>query len=202
MKKLLITFLTGILAISCVGCAKDKTNMELDISQMKSICELATMECYYHNVAKYKDDDAEGILWWKKDRNFWMEYSGIVTVGLDISQVEVNVNSENVIITIPPAEILDVKVDETSLTQDSFIVAKNSAKIEAEHQTEAFKEAQSDMEEAAKNNSTLLITAQQQAQKLLTDYVNNIGKQIGKEYTITWEYTENTEESNLESDNA
>ena len=45
--------------------------VEPKASQMKSICELATMECYYHNVAKYKEENAEGVLWWKKDKVFW-----------------------------------------------------------------------------------------------------------------------------------
>ncbi|MBB5185345.1 hypothetical protein HNQ43_001399 [Faecalicoccus acidiformans] len=198
MKKILIRFLTAIIGVSCVGCTKDKSDMGLDVSQMKSICELATIECYYHNVAKYKDDDVEGILWWKKDRNFWMEYSGVVTVGIDISQIDIDVHDESVTITIPPAEILGVKVDETSLTEDSFVIAENSAKVEAEHQTEAFKDAQNDMEKEAKNNSTLLSSAQQRAQKLLTDYIDNIGKQTGKEYTITWKYIDNSENSNTE----
>lgn len=35
------------------------------VSQMKSICELATIDCYYHNVAKYSEDDATGVLWLK-----------------------------------------------------------------------------------------------------------------------------------------
>lgn len=35
------------------------------VSQMKSICELATIDRYYHNVAKYSEDDATGVLWLK-----------------------------------------------------------------------------------------------------------------------------------------
>ena len=85
------------------------------------------------------------------------------------------------------------KVDNATLTEDSFIVAKNSAKVEAEHQTAAFKEAQSKMQEAASNDTALLSNAQQRAQKLLEDYVNNIGNCIGKKYKINWTFEDNVQ---------
>ena len=86
------------------------------------------------------------------------------------------------------------KVDENTLTPDSFIVASGSAKVEAEHQMEAFKEAQARMKEEASNDSVLLANAQQRAQKLLEDYVNNIGACVGKQYRINWIYLNDTEE--------
>lgn len=196
MKKIIGIILTFAMCISFTACShSDKSDKDISpqVSQMKSICELATMQCYYHNVAKYNKGDASGALWWKKDRKFWVEYSGIVTIGVDTSLVTIEVNEENVTITIPPAKVLECKVDETTLTEDSFIVAKNSAKVEAEHQTEAFKDAQSKMEAAAANDTVLLANAQQRAQKLLEDYVANIGNIVGKSYQIEWVYLEGAE---------
>lgn len=163
-------------------------------SQMKTICELATMDCYYHNVAKYSEDDASGVLWWKKDRKFWIEYAGIVTIGIDVTLVKMSVSGENVTIIIPPAKVLGCKVDEKTLTEDSFIVAKDSAKVEAKHQIEAFKQAQAKMQEEASKDAVLLASAQQRAQKLLEDYINNIGNYIGKNYHIEWIYLEGAKE--------
>lgn len=199
MKKIISIILIVIMSFSLVACSnKKETNREIEpqASQMKSICELATMKCYYHNVAKYMDDDATGMLWWKKDRKFWVEYSGIVTIGIDTSLVNIEVDEENVTITIPPAKVLGCKVDEETLTEDSFIVAKDSAKVEAEHQIEAFKEAQTKMQEEASSDTVLLANAQQRAQKLLEDYVNNIGNCVGKTYSIKWVYLEGAEELN------
>lgn len=76
-RKIIALILTLALSFICVSCAKKQT-IKPQVLQMKSICELATMECYYHNVAKYTEEDAEGILFWKKDKKFWIEYSGIV----------------------------------------------------------------------------------------------------------------------------
>ena len=196
MKKYLSVILIIMMCFSSVSCAKEIKNIAPETSQMKSICELAVMECYYHNVAKYKEENATGILWWEKDRHFWMEYAGIVTIGVDTSLMNIEVEDENVTITIPPAKVLGCKVDETTLTEDSFIVAKNSAKVEAEHQTEAFKSAKAKLESEAKSNFTLLAAAQQRVQKLLEDYVTNIGNSVGKTYKIKWIYLEGAEELN------
>ena len=196
MKKYLSVILIIMICFSSMACAKEVKNIAPDTARMKSICELAVMECYYHNVAKYKEENATGMLWWEKDRHFWMEYAGIVTIGVDTSLMNIEVEDENVTITIPPAKVLGCKVDETTLTEDSFIVAQNSAKVEAEHQTEAFKSAKDKLESEAKSNFTLLAAAQQRVQKLLEDYVANIGNSVGKTYKIKWIYLEGAEELN------
>ncbi len=195
MKKLVCLFIIFTMCITTASCSKDNTLKEIEpqASQMKSICELATMRCYYHNVAKYTEENASGMWFWEKDRKFWVEYAGIVNIGIDTSKVKMEVKKDNVNITIPQAQVLDCKVDNATLTEDSFIVTKNSAKVEAEHQTAAFKEAQSKMQEAASNDTALLSNAQQRAQKLLEDYVNNIGNCIGKKYKINWTFEDNVQ---------
>ena len=110
--------------------------------------------------------------------------------------LKIDIDDKTVTITIPPAKVLGCKVDEKTLTKDSFIVANNSAKVEAEHQTEAFKEAQAKMQEEASKDTVLLANAQQRAQKLLEDYVNNIGDCVGKNYSIKWVYLDGAKELN------
>lgn len=196
MKKVIGFVLVAVMILSMAACSNNEKELEPQAAQMKTICELGTMQCYYHNVAKYMDDDAAGMLLWKKDRKFWVEYSGVVTIGVDASLVDMEVDGENVTITIPPAKVLGCKVDEKTLTKDSFIVAKGSAAVEAEHQTEAFKDAQAKMQEEASNDTVLLANAQQRAQKLLENYVNNIGDCVGKTYNIKWVYLDDTDELN------
>ena len=158
---------------------------------IKSICELATMECYYHNVAKYEKEDVEGILLWKKDKKFWMEYSGTVTVGIDASKLSIEVKDDMVRITIPEAEVLANEVNEEEFNEDSMVVEDGSAKVKAEDQTAALKKAQKNMVKEAKNDKVLLANARERAKTLLEEYVNNIGTAVGKNYTIDWvEYKE------------
>lgn len=183
--------ISAMLTLSLAACSNTEpapVDMEPKTSQMKAICELAVMDCYYHNVAKYELKDAEGFLWWTKDKNFWIEYSGVVTLGVDVSRVTVEVDGTKVTISIPAAEVLSCTVDSSSLTEDSYIVAKDSAAIEAEDEIEAFSVAQADLEATASQDTALLASAQQQAQQLLEDYITNIGKATGKSYSIEWIY--------------
>ncbi len=199
MKKIISILLVFMLAFFCMACAKTtepKQEIVPQALQMKAICELATMKCYYHNVAKYTQEDAAGILWWKKDRRFWIEYDGIVTMGIDASLVDIEVDNDTVTITIPPAKVLGFEVDETTLNEDSYIVDTKSAKVKAEHQTEAFKQAQDHMKEEAEKDTLLLANTQQRAQKLLEDYVNNIGNCVEKTYNIKWIYLDGAKELN------
>lgn len=191
MRKGLLLICFGLMLLCC-ACGKEDVQIQPQETQMRSICELATLECYYHNVAKYKEEDAEGILLWKKDKHFWMEYEGVVTLGIDASLVTIDVNGTEVSITIPKARILDCKVNEESLTPESIIVAQKSADVKAEDQMLAFAEAQGKMQETAAADTTLLANAQQRAQKLLEDYVNNIGNVTGQQYNIKWIYVDET----------
>ena len=191
MNKLMCILISAVLTLSLAACSNTEpapVDMEPKTSQMKAICELAVMDCYYHNVAKYELKDAEEFLWWTKDKNFWIEYSGVVTLGVDVSRVTVEVDGTKVTISIPAAEVLSCTVDSSSLTEDSYIVAQDSAAIEAEDEIAAFSVAQADLEATASQDTALLASAQQQAQQLLEDYITNIGKATGKSYSIEWIY--------------
>ena len=203
MKKIISVLFVMVLCMTCVACGKDETQkkgIEPETAQMKTICELATIDCYYHNVAKYDEKDASGVLWWKKNRKFWIEYAGVVTVGIDAAQVDLKVDGDLVTITIPAAEVQGCKVDPDTLTKDSFIVAKDSAAVEAEHETEALQEAQDKMEQAAREDTALLAYAQQRAQKLLEEYVQNVGDAVGKEYQVKWVYLDKNPGLQVEND--
>ena len=72
-----------VLAVSscCLaGCSNEKK--EADFSEINSVCELATLKCYYHNVAK-AETEASGLFKWlgKGYKKIWTEYSGIVELG-------------------------------------------------------------------------------------------------------------------------
>lgn len=191
MKSLLCLVLALVMVFGLSAC-QPQTAAEPQVSQMQAICELATMDCYYHNVAKFKAEDVEGFLWFKKDKHFWIEYAGQVTLGIDATLVTMEVKGSDVTITIPPAVVLDCQVDSSSLSKDSFIVAKGSANITAEDEVAAFQVAQEHMRSAAANDPVLLLNAQQRAQSLLEDYVRNIGKQTGIDYIIHWVQVDET----------
>ena len=112
----------------------------------------------------------------------------MVEFGVDASKVKMEVDGTQVTISIPEAKVLNSKVDSSSLTKESYIVAKNSVEITWEDETAAFENAEEHLMETASNDSTLLAMAQQRVQSLLEDYVNNIAEITGKKYTIKWIY--------------
>lgn len=191
MRQILASLLAAVLLLTCTSCASNQTvapNMEPTTSQMRSICDLAVMECYYHNVAKYTEEDAEGILFWKKDKRFWIEYSGVVKIGVDASLITMDVQDTQVTISLPEAKVLSCKVDSSSLNATSYLVDQDSAKITAEDEVYALSQAQEQLMASASSDTALLTSAEQRVQTLLEDYITNIGNAVGKQYTIEWVY--------------
>lgn len=195
IKNQFIVFLLAIVLMFSLSACNNQAKVEIEpkISQIKTICELAVVDCYYHNVAKFNEKDAEGMLWWKKDKKFWIEYSGKVRIGVDLSLVSISVNGEKVKVTLPEAKVLSSTVDSSSLTNDSYIVDVNSAKISAEDEVKAFEVAQRQLVEHASSDTTLLANARDRVQTLIEDYIKNIGDAVGVEYQIDWNYIGSTQ---------
>ncbi len=176
-----------LLAGTLAGCAAEKP-VEVDFSGINSVCELATLKCYYHNVAK-SETEASGFfkglgVGYKK---IWTEYSGIVELGVDVNKVSIEKPDANGIvkITIPDAEILSVDLDEDSmsepLTDKGFMT-----KITKEEETAALAAAQEDMKKTAKENTSLLRQAKDRAKDIMEGYVINMGEMMGETYTVEW----------------
>lgn len=193
MKKIIALILSIAVLLVCIACGEqevivDEIEAKPEVTEMRMICELAVMECYYHNVAKYFEKDAEkGFLGiGKKDKRFWIEYSGVVKFGVDMEKVSIDVREDVITITLPKASVLNCKLDTSSLSKDSFVVDKKSAAVTADDQVRAFNEAQMKLEEVAKNDKVLLDSAQKRVMTLLENYINNISAAIGKQYEIKW----------------
>ena len=193
MKRIISVLLVALTLLLMAACGQQASGSEAQsvvepkASQMKSICELATMECYYHNVAK--SDTMKKVLWWNTDRRLWIEYTGIVKAGVDIDKIDMKVDGNTLTISLPKAEILSCKVDKDSLTEDSYVVEKHglgAGKITADIQTKTIRTAQENLKKAAKEDNELLSQAEERAKNLITDYVNRMGEATGETYEIKW----------------
>ena len=59
MKRIIVLFLAVAILFTCTACSQPvPVSIEPEISQMRAICEIAVMECYYHNVGKFHDKEA------------------------------------------------------------------------------------------------------------------------------------------------
>ena len=183
--------LVGTVVLCLTGCGKE--TQTADFSGVTSVCELATLKCYYHNVAK-AEAEASGIFakWLKTGyKKIWTEYSGIIEYGIDISQVTVSEPDKNgvVTVTMPDAQVLNVDVDEdslgTPLTDTGFLTS-----VTTEEKTTTLAGAQEAMEQQAKENTEMLSQAKARAKTLIEEYIKNVGESIGEEYTVEWKDAE------------
>lgn len=205
MKKKIVmaAILLGLLASLFPGCGKTGRQQEIaeestenlktpspDISQIRSICELATLECYYHNVAASTKEKGKGISHiGEKDREFWIEYSGVAKLGVNMSKVDMEVNGKDIVITIPKAELLGLS--DYTFSEDSYISEDdgiNKNPITPENQTQAVQEAQKQIREKFASDDAMLMRAQDRAKNLIENYINQLGEIWGAEYQITWIY--------------
>lgn len=183
--------LVGTVVLCLTGCGKEIQTA--NFSGVTSVCELATLKCYYHNVAK-AETEASGIFakWLKTGyKKIWTEYSGIIEYGIDISQVTVSEPDKNgvVTVTMPDAQVLNVDVDEdslgTPLTDTGFLTS-----VTTEEKTTTLAGAQEAMEQQAKENTEMLSQAKARAKTLIEEYIKNVGESIGEEYTVEWKDAE------------
>ena len=185
--KFTCVILITLLSINCLfGCGSQK--QKPDFSSIKSVCELSTLKCYYHNVATY-EKNAHGLLkvFGSGYKKIWIEYSGIVNLGIDINKVDISEPDTNNVITIkiPDAEVQSTSLDKSTLSEpltDKGVFTKKTT----EEKTEALSSAQQNMKETAQKDTSLLAQAKEHAKLILQGYINNLGEEFNEEYTIKW----------------
>ena len=159
--------------------------------QVKTICQLAVLECEYHNLAKYQDGQkVERFLWMTKGKRFWVEYSATAVLGIDADQVSMELQGDVVSITLPRARVLNCKVNGDSLSKDSYIVDKDSAPVTAQDEVAAFQDAQDGLQKTVEADNNMMNLAQKRAEELLRNYVNSLAKATGTEYRVEFHYIE------------
>ncbi|MBR5266016.1 MAG: DUF4230 domain-containing protein [Clostridia bacterium] len=192
MKKLLsICLIMASLMTMLSGCAA-KEEVLPDIEQIRSICQLATLECHYNNVAtgiKEKHAGLAGLF--EKERDYWVEYNGIVKLGIDMDKVDISISGNTVTVAIPSAQVMGSDIDTSSFrvvsSEDGFL---NKNEITVEDQQKTVAEGQQEMIKTANENDSLLAVAQNRAKTLIKNYIDTMGEIAGKEYTIKWKNAE------------
>jgi len=193
-----------LICISLIACSKTTNSQDVEDTAKPEIImteedlnrkihlnsELATLEIKYNNVAIGNVKAKEGFgHWGEKDRSFWVEYSGTVKLGCDLSKVNVVVKNESVIVTIPEIQIIGNLDWETSsareyITPDSKF---NSNKISPDVKNQTVNRAQKDMKEKILNDEKLCSKAEENLKNIIESYVKEMSRLNGVEYKIEWE---------------
>ena len=198
---IIFTFLL-VIVILCYPNNK-KVSKKVDLSEyssINSICELASLRAFYHNVAMLEEEPSgkakffNDVVAWPFGgfvrtgyKQLWLEYNGVVEAGINAEEVQVNSPSTDGVVEVyvPDATILSVHADETSFSEP--ITEKGLfTSISGEEQMAAYSKAQNVMRQEAENDQDLLIRAKDNAKLILERYIINTGKEMGKEYSVKW----------------
>lgn len=111
-----------------------------------------------------------------------------------MSMVEMKVEGNKVIVSLPKAKLLSIDIDEEKINEDSYFYSKDNLvfknQITAEEQTQAINEAQTNMKNSVEENSQLLKMAQERAKALIEQYITQLGELSKTNYNIEWQYGE------------
>ena len=160
----------GIIAILVIGITliviksnDDKVDTTYLIATLEKASELTTAKINYKGITRY---ESSGIAIINKT-GFVMEYQATARTGIDVNEVEIKANdiTKEVIVTIPRAKILDVKVaaDSIKYYDEKFSIFNIDKKEEANKaQAQAEKIAKEEIQkmgvlELADNQSETLI---------------------------------------------
>lgn len=181
--------LCGAIIVTNVLSKTEQSNRQISESNIQRICELATLECYYHNVSNWSQD-AYGLLAFTGygEKKVWIEYDGMVRVGINAGGIKISdPDKDDVItVTIPAATILDKDLDENTISEISSdrTVLFFTDQVNTEDRRKALAAAQDDMEASASKNEMILGEAQERAKKIIERNILAAGESSGKQYKV------------------
>lgn len=195
MKRIRIIITIFFITICLTGCENGKIEkLEENINKMELMGNLITYKAYYHNVAEYEKKKGNGIEnIFEKDRELFIEYTGTINLGIDLSKVKVDVKGNKVNVFIPKAKVIgEPNVDEEDFRTENFIESQdgfiNKNPITIDDSTAAFNEAQNNMKENALKNEELLSLAQTRAKVLIEENIREFSKLKDDKYSINWKF--------------
>lgn len=197
MKKKINLSIILISILILTGCSNDKlSDLEKNLSNIELTGDLVVQKVYYHNVAEYTKEKDDGILHiFDTDRELWVEYTGTVELGIDLTKVKIETKGNKIEVFIPKTKILTPSIEQKA--SDSFKIYDskdgllNSNNLTMTDSTKAVKEAQEEMLDTVKKDTQLLRTAQLRSKNLIEERISIFSEIDESEYVINWTYEEN-----------
>ena len=173
-----IIVLVSIILFVVILCNKeDELDSTYIIARLENASELTTAKLHYTGMSEFEDDGIGFI----NGSDFKMVYEATARAGIDVSDIKVDVDNFNDVVwlTIPKAEILEVKVDMDSIKyfDEKFALFNFNSKEDAN-------KANAQVEEKAKEelkNMGILEMADSQAEALIKGLIQDV---IPKGYEI------------------
>lgn len=166
------------------------------LTKIEKICELSTVEAYYHNVAaetkpvSSKIGEILGNIGYKR---YWVEYDAIIKYGINAKKVKIeapNIKNE-VKVFIPEAEVLGEPILITELVQDPITDTGFLTTVTPEDKNKALENSIKTLKEESSKDVDNLKLARDRAKTFFEKYIVNAGKEMGVEYKVIFEDEKN-----------
>lgn len=171
-----------------------------DVGQIQYICQIATVQCYYHNVATARKQPGSGIAHLgEQETPFWFEYSATATFGIEAGSITMNIEGDEIYVHLPHATILDGAVNVIPDSVSDPVCRpnawyRNDVEITAVDVTNAMSRANDRIYDQIVNDPYIINIADSQAQSLIQNYIDQIVSLSGREYEVHFVYDETEEE--------
>lgn len=187
VKKVKLMIAGGILAVILVAVAflmprlfsskvpQVTTITKASLEKVLEISDLETLDYTYNSIVDIMDEDGETA-------KYHVAYEGVVTAGIDFEKIGVSVedDTKTVVVTVPEAEVQNVYVDMGTM---EYIFEKDRYETETVSQ-EAYHFCCEDLEKKAKEETSLLTIARDNAVEAVNALISPWVEQMDEEYHV------------------
>ncbi|MFQ9921981.1 MAG: DUF4230 domain-containing protein [Beduini sp.] len=182
-----IVFVVIVAAISLtigsfIGGKQSKPEITSDLitQQLRSASELTTLEYLYTNIGKFENNiDFNGWNIPLTTKEFVLSYDGVIKAGIDLEALEVKVEGQKIVVTLPQATITSHVIDEKSI--QLFNESKNIFNQISVQDYVDFTKVLKEEKELDLETKGLLEQAQEKSKEVLTTLIDTL---TDHEYTI------------------
>jgi len=143
------------------------------LEKIINVSELSTYTSVYNGVAIVRNE---------KDIDYYVSYNAEVKAGINLDNVEIDVDNENksVIVDIPIISITDIIVDISSLDFIFYNEKANTSTVTEQ----AYKACENDVKQESEQTTEIYNLAKQNAINVLTALLKPIIEQMDSEYKL------------------
>ena len=182
-----IVFVVIVAAISLtigsfIGGKQSKPEITSDLitQQLRSASELTTLEYLYTNIGKFENNiDFNGWNIPLTTKEFVLSYDGVIKAGIDLEALEVKVEGQRIVVTLPQATITSHVIDEKSI--HLYNESKNIFNQISVQDYVDFTKVLKEEKELDLETKGLLEQAQEKSKEVLTTLIDTL---TDHEYTI------------------
>lgn len=152
---------------------------QANLERIINVNDLSTIEAIYNGVARVADEDNPAEI------DYYVSYDAKVKAGIDVTQINIDVDSEKQLIkiTLPETEITSVAVEIESLDYIFMDDSANTDKVSSE----AYKKCIEDVTNKASTAEAIKDIATENAKNFIRALINPFIDQLDTAYTLVVE---------------